>query len=481
MALPDYDANTILVEAAKLPPEEAIAFFRAKGFKIDWDWRDTLANANNKVFQVAKATNLDVLTDIRNAVDKAIAKGDTFATFQKGLQPLLKKRGWTGIKKIVNPLTGKVEKVVLGTPHRLKTIYNTNVQSAYMAGRWEVQERNADILPFLKLIEVLDSVTRQSHRRMSGTIAPVGDPIWDIWYPPNGFNCRGRVQQIDQEQAEAEGIGATSDKLPDEGFDGNPGRKDFKPRKEAYDPALWRRAQKMKPLPLPELKLPAKEIDDILKKLQSKKAPVVGEKSRLAALKKVLKKPFTPAANLKEANEFTKLMGYDLEYKGNRKNVVNNINAGIFHLHKAKIPRPKKIIASKSRSGIAGWFTRSRPDSIFLSPSVFNKKAIDFKNNQKIKGPKGFKFSSTAEIEHTIVHETGHLNHWAKNPKVYATFDGLGGVLSESQRKLTIKHVSSYATTNKKEFVAEVYAGLNLGRKFPKSIMDLYKLFEGPL
>ena len=36
MALPEYNEKTLLVQAAALPPREAIEFFRAKGFKITW-------------------------------------------------------------------------------------------------------------------------------------------------------------------------------------------------------------------------------------------------------------------------------------------------------------------------------------------------------------------------------------------------------------------------------------------------------------
>lgn len=242
MALPDYP-NDILIAAAKLPPDEAIEFFRQKGFKITWDWRETLGAANNHVFQVAKSMSMGVLKDIRKMVDKALADGITFDQFRKELAPQLVRRGWWGSKII----DGK--RVQLGSMHRLNTIYQTNTQSAYNAGRRDVQFRDAKRRPFLRLNEVLDGSTRASHRAVSGTIAAAGSKFWDRWYPPNGFNCRGRVQSLTQKQAEA--AGGTS-KLPagdpDEGFAAPPGK--FKPKKKDFPADLWAEGKKMKPLDL---------------------------------------------------------------------------------------------------------------------------------------------------------------------------------------------------------------------------------------
>jgi len=247
MALPEYDV-TILAEAARLSPVEAVAFFRAKGFVINWDWRETLANANNRVFQVAKAINLDVLTDIRNGVDKAISEGQTFKQFQKDLEPKLAARGWTGKKFLTNPKTGQKELVELGTPRRLKTIYETNTQSAYNAGRWDIQKRDSKRRPYLMLIEILDGSTRHNHKIMSGSIASVNSNFWRRWYPPNGFNCRGRVRSLKAADAKKRGIRIKDNLRPDPGFSGNPGILAFRPQQKDYPADLWNKSKAMRPL-----------------------------------------------------------------------------------------------------------------------------------------------------------------------------------------------------------------------------------------
>ncbi|MEX3023348.1 hypothetical protein AB3569_08775 [Acinetobacter baumannii] len=38
----------------ELPPSDAMSYLEKKGFKIGWDWHETLDNAHSKAFTVAK-------------------------------------------------------------------------------------------------------------------------------------------------------------------------------------------------------------------------------------------------------------------------------------------------------------------------------------------------------------------------------------------------------------------------------------------
>jgi len=242
MALPDYDEETILIAAAKLPPEKAIEFFRKKGFKITWDWRETLNNANNATFQVAKSMNMGILKDIRKMVDKSIAEGITFEQFAKELEPMLVKRGWWGSQVV----DGK--RVQLGSVHRLNTIYQTNTQSSYNAGRWETQSRDTKRRPFLRLNEVLDASSRIKHAQMNGAIQHINSRFWRTQYPPRGFNCRASAQSLTEKQAKAFGITKKRNHPPDPGFANNPGISVFKPKKSDFDADLFNASKKMEPL-----------------------------------------------------------------------------------------------------------------------------------------------------------------------------------------------------------------------------------------
>ena len=47
---------------------------------------------------------------------------------------------------------------------------------------------------------VRDSRTRDSHRALHGKVFPHDSEFWDVWYPPNGFNCRCRVRALTEDQ-----------------------------------------------------------------------------------------------------------------------------------------------------------------------------------------------------------------------------------------------------------------------------------------
>lgn len=201
--------ESILQAAFNLPPEKAVLFFGAKVSRETFNWFDVLEDSHERAFTVAKTANADVLEDIRLAVDDAIRNGVPLAKFKKNLIPILQKKGWWGKKEIRTP-DGKLKEVQLGTPWRLKTILNTNVQSAYMKGRAERHESLKESRPFLEYVAVLDQNSRPHHAAMDGKVFPVDDPFWKTHYPVNGFNCRCRVRSLSRFSAKRKGVEISS-------------------------------------------------------------------------------------------------------------------------------------------------------------------------------------------------------------------------------------------------------------------------------
>lgn len=162
----------------------------------------------------------DLLADTRKIIAKGIAEGHSAAQMKADLQTKLYKAGWWG----PDPKTGKLR----GSPYRIKTIIDTNLSTAFAAGRFKAQSENADDRPFWQYVAVMDSRTRAMHRAMHGKIYRFDDPIWKTHYPPNGFNCRCRVRALSAEDLEHRGLEtAHPDDLagfqPDLGWDHNPG------------------------------------------------------------------------------------------------------------------------------------------------------------------------------------------------------------------------------------------------------------------
>lgn len=271
-------AKPELSHAFGLPPEKAVQFFKAKGYAFSWDWYDTYQEAHNRAFTVAKVMRMDLLQDIREAVDQIFTEGVSERTFSRRLEPKLKAKGWWGRQKVVDP-QGKVREVTLGSPWRLRTIYRTNAQSVMAAGRWKQFAANADKRPFLQFVAILDNKTRPAHRLLHGKVFRIDDPIWRKLAPPLGWGCRCRLRALSQAEVDelglkvesSEGLLSEVDRLvsegtgelrkvtvyrdpktgktvsTDPGFDYNPGMDDgLVPDLKKYDPGIVREYEKEK-------------------------------------------------------------------------------------------------------------------------------------------------------------------------------------------------------------------------------------------
>jgi SPP1 gp7 family putative phage head morphogenesis protein len=202
-------ADVDLLFALQLPPEKAIAYFRAKGYAIGWRWQDVWQEAQAKAFTVAGVMKVEILQDIRQQVDKALASGQTYSQFADNLIPVLQQRGWWGRAAQTDKETGEVSGKGL-TPWRLKTIYQTNLQTAYSAGRYKAFADNVEARPYWQYTAVMDRRTRPTHAAMNGLVFAADDPFWDSFYPPNGFNCRCRVRALDSGNLSERGLALSS-------------------------------------------------------------------------------------------------------------------------------------------------------------------------------------------------------------------------------------------------------------------------------
>lgn len=194
-----------LLYAMTLPPAEAVAYFKQKGLKVSENWYDILNGVHDKVFTVAHCARLDVLQAIRDEVVKALEKGTSFAEFKKTLMPVLKAKGWWG--QAIDTDSGEIhtypnssKPVQLGSPWRLKLIYDVNLQAGFMAGRRARQLENVADRPYWMYVAVMDSRTRPHHRALHGRVFRHDDPFCSAFYPPNGYRCRCRMRALSADQ-----------------------------------------------------------------------------------------------------------------------------------------------------------------------------------------------------------------------------------------------------------------------------------------
>ncbi len=192
--------------AMGLPPKDAVAYFESKGYRVTWDWREMEQRAHAQAFTVAKAAQLDILKDVREACQTALKEGKTEAWFQRHLEPKLREKGWWGKQPMIDPRTGEERRVQLGSPARLRLMYRQNMQTAYMAGRYKAMLENADARPWWQYVAILDGKTRPAHKLLGGRTFRFDDPFWGSHYPPTGFNCRCRVRALSDHRMEQEQV-----------------------------------------------------------------------------------------------------------------------------------------------------------------------------------------------------------------------------------------------------------------------------------
>ena len=204
------------VDFKALPPEEAIAFFRQKGYRPTFSYLDMMHRAHSDAFTVAGVTRLDVLQDIRSLVDDAIASGSTLADFKKGMQQKLSARGWWQPVEVTDEATGETKIVDLTKSRRLRTIFETNMRTSYAAGQWTRIQRTKKALPFLCYKTVGDARVRPQHRAWHNVVLPVDHPWWKTHFPPCDWQCRCQVVQMTAGMVKRAGL-RVWDEPPDDG------------------------------------------------------------------------------------------------------------------------------------------------------------------------------------------------------------------------------------------------------------------------
>ncbi|GAB6170773.1 hypothetical protein JCM15765_02510 [Paradesulfitobacterium aromaticivorans] len=200
------------IRPVPLDLEEAVTYF-SRLMPVDINqYRQLESELQTKYFTISQAEGQTTVERIKGYVQESLEKGTTLEEFKKDTNDLFSRMG-------LEP----------ADPWHLETVFRTNVQTAYGAGNYEKFQDTelTDMFPYFRYSAVLDTHTRPAHRRMNGFVAAKDDPIWNEWWPPNGFNCRCGVVAINKYKAEREGIKPMSTAglpVPDSGFAKNPGK-----------------------------------------------------------------------------------------------------------------------------------------------------------------------------------------------------------------------------------------------------------------
>jgi SPP1 gp7 family putative phage head morphogenesis protein len=222
--------------------EEAAEYFKDKLTLKPSEFYKLSEQYRSISFTVSGYTKLQVLERFHKELLKAIEEGSTLKDFKEKMNDFLENKGYKGI-----------------TNFQADNIFRTNIQTAYQVGHYK-QMTTPEVLkyrPYWQYDAVGDKHTRPSHLAMDGRVYKADNPIWDTWYPPNGFRCRCGVKTLSERQVKernlkvetnaplaAEVGGRFVNILPDPSFSHNPAKMAFKPNIESYPESLKKAYEK---------------------------------------------------------------------------------------------------------------------------------------------------------------------------------------------------------------------------------------------
>jgi hypothetical protein len=170
-------------EGIGLPFREAIAFFLQKTNTPTRRWTDVWRAAHSRSFMVAGAASDALLDDFRAEIAKALEQGTTLAEFRARFDEIVARHGW----------------VHTGAPGwRARIIYETNLSTAYSAGRYAqaTEPETLAAYPYWQYVHSRARHPRRQHQAWDGLVLRADDPFWKTHYPPNGWRCGCRVRPL---------------------------------------------------------------------------------------------------------------------------------------------------------------------------------------------------------------------------------------------------------------------------------------------
>lgn len=183
----EMDGPAFADEAQPIRQEfrEQIDFLTQKRLKPTKVWTDAMHGDHDRAFVVAGATNIAMLEEFHTAVIDAARTYDIGA-FGKEFDRIVEKYGWS--------YNG-------GRNWRVRTIFETNIRTSYMAGRLR-QMRDPDLVkirPYWRYRHADTRVPmnpRPEHVAWNGLVLMHDDPWWDTHFPPNDWKCSCGVETL---------------------------------------------------------------------------------------------------------------------------------------------------------------------------------------------------------------------------------------------------------------------------------------------
>jgi len=170
-----------VVNMFDIPYDEAIKYIQEK-YPILYDDLDEITDeVTQKYFWVKESTSLELTKKIQKSLLTLLKNGGTFKEWKENYDANFKSMG------------------LESTGSYTETIYRTNLQSGYAAGRYQQQDSQKELFPYWQYVSIMDDVTTDICSELNGKTYKANDPIWNSIYPPNHYNERSSVIALNNE------------------------------------------------------------------------------------------------------------------------------------------------------------------------------------------------------------------------------------------------------------------------------------------
>lgn len=196
-------------------------------------YKELEKKSRDRAFSVSHYASAEVLNQFLRELVNAVEDGTPYDTFLENMNTFLERNGYTAVN-----------------PWHASVIFETNVQTAYNAGHYETMQKAKKYRPYWQYKTAGDGRVRETHVAMQDKVYAADDPIWNVWYPPNGYRCRCTVVSLTEEQVKRMGLEVSSKPptsltefgdipvFPDKGFSNNPATTPWRPDMSGFNETL---------------------------------------------------------------------------------------------------------------------------------------------------------------------------------------------------------------------------------------------------
>ena len=180
---PEKEINAADDEIPPIKFEEAVKFLEQKMPITKDEWKLLEPKARFRAFTVAKLGSATLIDTVKQQLLGVLEDGKGYSEF------------WNRINQTVENDVSKIK------PGYWETVFRTNTQSAYVAGKLQ-QFENSGVAAY-QLMVIEDVRTSRICRNLLnknsgyGIILPVKHPFWQKYgFPPYHFNCRSSIRGV---------------------------------------------------------------------------------------------------------------------------------------------------------------------------------------------------------------------------------------------------------------------------------------------